>query len=138
MEGLGRVFNVVPEASGVHIPLTHASAVTFVGFEADGSTIATLLESIDGASEQALAVITTAYKAPGIGGTWTKVTQAAASTYDNADDATNDAWLFTVSGTELSDTFNCVEVTVDGGTCIAIIHDLTMQRTPANLPSNVV
>lgn len=138
MEGLGRVFNVVPEASGVHIPLTHASAVTFVGFEADGSTIVTLLESIDGASEQALAVIDTVYKAPGIGGTWTKVTQTAASTYDNADDATNDAWCFTISGAELSDTFNCLEATVDGGTCIAIIHDLTMQRTPANLPSNVV
>ena len=33
-EGLGRVFNVIPAASGVHIPLTNASAVSFVTFEA--------------------------------------------------------------------------------------------------------
>lgn len=135
--GLGRVFNVVPAASGIHIPLTHADAVSFVTFEADGSTIITLTESIDGASEQALAVITKAWKAPGVGGTWTAVTQAAAATFDLADDTVNDAAVITVWGSQLSDGFNCVEATTDGGIIIAITHDLTMKRAPENLPSNV-
>lgn len=138
MEGLGRVFNVVPAASGIHIPLKHATAVSFVTYEDDGSTIITIKESISGASEQNLAVIDLIHKAPGVGGTWTKVTQAAAATYDLSDDTTNDATVITVNAESLSDGYNCVEATVDGGICVAIIHDLVNQRTPANLPRNVV
>lgn len=138
MEGLGRVFNVVPAASGVHIPLTNATAVSFVTYEDDGSTIITIKESISGASEQNLAVIDLVHKAPGVGGTWTKVTQAAAATYDLSDDTTNDATVITVNAESLSAGFNCVEATVDGGICVAIIHDLAHPRTPANLPRNVV
>jgi hypothetical protein len=135
--GLGRIFNVVPAASGVHIPLTHAGAVSFVTYEDDGSTIITIKESIDGASEQNLAVIDLAHKAPGIGGTWTAISQTAAATLDLADDGTNDASVVTIEAAQLSDGFNCVEATVDGGICIAITHDLMMKRKPGNLPSNV-
>lgn len=138
MEGLGRVFNVVPAASGVHIPLKSARAVSFVTYEDDGSTIITIKESVDGASEQNLAVIDLIHKGPGVGGTWTKVTQTAAATYDLSDDTTNDATVITVHAESLSDGFNCVEATVDGGICIAVIHDLVHERTPANLPRNVV
>lgn len=139
MEALGRLFNVVAQASGVHIPLTHASGVTFFVFEDDGSQIATLKESIDGASEQNLAVIDKVYKGPGIGGTWTKVTQTAAATYDNADDGTNDCVAIHVDAAQLSDGYNCVELTNDGGNpVIAVIHDLAVQRDPANLASSVV
>ena len=136
--GLGRILNVVPAASGVHIPLTHADAVTFVTYEDDGSTIITLKQSIDGASEANLAVITKVHKAPGVGGTWTEVTQAAANTYDLSDDTTNDAVAVTVHASQLGDSYNCVEATVDGGICIAIIHDLTQKRKPSRLPRNVV
>jgi hypothetical protein len=138
MEGLGNVFNVVPAASGVHIPLGHAAAVSFVTYEDDGSTIITLKESINGQSEQNLAVISRLHKGPGVGGTWTKVTQAAAATFDLSDDTTNDATVITVEATSLSDGFNCVEATVDGGICVAILHDLAHQRTAENLPRNVV
>jgi hypothetical protein len=136
-EGLGRVFNVVPAASGVHIPLTRAQAVSFVTYEDDGSTILTLKESIDGASEANLAVMTRYHKGPGVGGTWTLVTQAAGATYDLADDTTNDATVVTVRGEQLSAGFNCVEATVDGGICVAIIHDLNEMRAPAKLPTSV-
>ena len=136
-EGLGRVFNVVPAASGVHIPLTRAQAVSFVTYEDDGSTILTLKESIDGASEANLAVMTRYHKGPGVGGTWTLVTQAAGATYDLADDTTNDATVVTVRGEQLSAGFNCVEATVDGGICVAIIHDLNEMRAPAKLPTPV-
>lgn len=138
MEGLGSVFNVVPAASGVHIPLTDASAVSFVTFEDDGSTIITIKESINGASEQNLAVITRVHKGPGIGGTWTLVSQSAAATFDLSDDTTNDAAVLTIRGEQLSAGFNCVEATVDGGICVAIVHHLLSKRDPAKLPSSVV
>lgn len=138
MKGLGAVFNVVPAASGVHIPLTDAEAISFVTYEDDGSTIITLKESVDGANEQNLAVITQVAKGPGVGGTWTEVTQAAAATYDLADDTTNDATVTTVLATQLSAGFNCVEATVDGGICVAILHNLNDQRTPNLLRSSVV
>jgi hypothetical protein len=137
-EGLGRLFNYVAVANGVHIPLTNASGITFFCFEADGSQIVTLKESIDGASEQDLVVITKVYKGPGIGGTWTKVTQAAAATFDLADDATNDCVALYVSAQSLSDGFNCLELTNDAGTGVsAIIHDLHVQRAPERLASSV-
>ncbi|MEV0618548.1 hypothetical protein AB0I81_34835 [Nonomuraea sp. NPDC050404] len=139
MEGLGRLFNVVAQASGVHIPLTNAQGVTFICFEDDGSQVVTLKESINGNSEQNLAVIDKVYKGPGVGGTWTKVTQAAAATYDNVDDTTNDAVVVYVGADQLSDGYNCVELTNDGGNpVIAIVHDMNVQRDPANLARSVV
>lgn len=140
MEGLGRVFNYVAEASGVHIPLTGCSGVTFFCYEADGSQVVTLKESVDGASEQNLAVIDKVYRAPGIGGTWTKVTQAAAATFDNTDNA-SDCIAIYVGADQLSDGFNCVELTTDEASGLgvrAVLHDLTVQRDPANLASSVV
>lgn len=139
MEGLGRLFNYVAMANGVHIPLNRASGVTFFCFEADGSQIVTLKESIDGASEADLVVIDKVYKGPGIGGTWTKVTQVVAATFDLADDTVNDCIALYVGADQLSDGFNCVELTNDAGTGVsAIIHDLTVRRDPARLASSVV
>jgi hypothetical protein len=139
MEGLGRLFNYVPVANGVHIPLTNASGVTFFCFEDDGSQIVTLKESIDGQSEQNLAVIDKLYKGPGVGGTWTKVTQAASHTFDLSDDTTNDCIAIYVSADQLSDGYNCVELTNDAGTGVsAVIHDLAYQRAPELLPKSVV
>lgn len=136
MRGLGRVFNVVAEASGVHIPLHSASAVSFVTFVAAGTNTATIKESIDGASEQALDCDVYPHKGPGVGGTWTAMAEQD-DTLTNAD-STNDAMVFTITGPQLSAGFNCVEVTMDAGTCIAIVHDLVSQRKPANLARNVV
>lgn len=136
MRGLGRVFNVIPAASGVHIPLKDADAISFVTYEDDGSTIATIKESIDGASEQALDCNVYPHKAPGVGGTWTLMAEQD-DTLDLGDDTTNDCMVFTINNTQLSDGYNCVEVTVDGGICIAILHDLKVQRKPANLATNV-
>lgn len=137
MKGLGRVFNAVPAASGVHIPLKHATAVSFITYEDDGTTIATIKESVDGASEQALDCDVYPHKAPGIGGTWTAMAEQD-DTLALGSDTTNDCMVFTVDASQLSDGFNCVEVTVDGGICIALLHDLVVQRKPANLASNVV
>lgn len=138
MKGLGRVFNVVPAASGIHIPLRgRGSAVSFVTFEDDGTTIATIKESISGASEQALDCNVYPHKAPGVGGTWTAMAEQD-DTLALGSDTTNDCMVFTVDAAQLSDGFNCVEVTVDGGILIAIVHDLINPRKPANLKTNVV
>lgn len=137
MKGLGRVFNVVPAASGVHIPLKQGFAVSFVTYEDDGTTIATIKESVNGASEQALDCNVYPHKAPGVGGTWTAMAEQD-DTLALGGDTTNDCMVFTIHNTQLSDGFNCVEVTVDGGICVAIIHDLTPQRKPSNLARNVV
>jgi hypothetical protein len=136
-EFLGRVGNVVVAATGVHIPLTDCNAVTWACFLDAGTQSITLKESIDGASEQNLAVIDRLYKGPGIGGTWTLVTQTAAATFDLTTDATNDCFVFTVGAEQLSAGFNCLEVTQSSGTCVAITHDLKVQRDAAALVTSV-
>lgn len=136
--GLGRVFNVVPAASGVTIPLKDCSAVSFVTFEDDGSTIATItqLDSTGVLSEVALDCDVFPHKAPGVGGTWTAMAEQD-DTLDLGDDTTNDAMCFTVRATSLADGYDGVQVTVDGGICVAILHDLAHQRKPANLATNI-
>lgn len=133
---LGRLFNVVRVADGVAVKLTDASAVTFITYEDDGSTIATMteLDSTGVESEQALDVDFEPYKAPGVGGTWTAMTEQD-DTVDLGDDGTNDAMALTVHASQLSDGYDSVECTVDGGTVVAILHDLTVQRAPENLAS---
>ena len=55
---LGRDFNVIALADTITVPLTRAAAVSFVTFEDDGSTIATIteLDSTAANAEQALAI----------------------------------------------------------------------------------
>ncbi len=138
MEGLGRVFNVVAAASGIHIPMRDCSGVTFVSFLDAGTQTVTLKQSIDGLSETALTIVDTIYKAPGVGGTWTKVTQAVADNFNLTTDATNDSFCLYVSEDDLSDGYNCVEATAGTGILIAILHDLKVRRDPRNLARNVV
>lgn len=135
MEGLGRVFNVVPEASGLHIPLQDAEAITFVGYEDGGATNIAFNESKStaGASEQDLEVVARYWTSNGVGGAWTLRTQTAEDEVDPSDDTAQDGWLVTIRAAELSDGFTHVEATADAGTCFAILHDLTVQRDPANL-----
>lgn len=137
MKGLGRVLNVVAAASGVHIPLTDASAVTYVTFLDAGTQVATIKQSVDGANEAVLDCNVYPHKGPGVGGTWTAMAEQD-DTLDLGTDAVNDAMVFTIDNTQLADDFNCVEVTVSGGICVAILHDLDVQRKPSNLARNVV
>jgi hypothetical protein len=132
--GLGRLFDIVPVASGKHLSFKNCEAITFITYEDDGSTILTLRESKSGADEQLLAVIDLVHKKPGVGGAaWTPVPQAAASAFDLADDTTNDATVTTVRARELTNGFDCVEASVDGGFCVAILHDLNHMGDPATM-----
>ena len=136
---LGSEFNVLTAASGVSIPLTRASTVTFCTFEAAGAVIATITEddSTGTNSEQALDVTFNPHKAPAIGGTFTAMAEQD-STVDLGDDATNDMMVLTVRAEQLSDGYDSVQCTVDVGILTAIITDLAVKRTPANLASNIV
>lgn len=138
-EPVGNIIGVpITVASGVHVPFNGAEAITFFVYAAAGDQGVTLKESIAGASEQNLAVIDTLHKAPGSGGTATKITQTAAATY-TLSDATNDLLWFTVEASELSDTFDSVEVTTTGTSPVtwAVPHGIKVHRTPANLASNI-
>lgn len=139
MKGLGRVFNVVAAASGVGIPLTQATAVSFVTYLDAGSQIATITQRDSNAvlSEIALDCDVYPHKGPGVGGTWTAMAEQD-DTLDLGDDATNDCMVFTIGGNQLAAGYDTVEVTVDGGICVAVLHDLTVQRKPANLARNVL
>ncbi len=133
MEGLGRLFNVIPNASGKHIKLNDAEAVTFVVFEATTATVITMRESIAGASEQLLP-LTRRITCTGNGSDkWVEQTQSSSSTITKTTGATQNAVLVTVTAPQLSAGFDSVECTVGSGQCIAIVHDLAVQRAPAQL-----
>lgn len=152
MDGLGAVFNVIHEGSTVEVPLTQAGAVSFVSFLADGThTLAfTQADSTGVESNADLNIFTISgtegsngvsriFVGPGVGGTWTDVTASAAN--DNTADgatATNDTYVVTVRGTQLSDGYDSVICTASAGTCVAIVHDLKVMRKPANLKSSIV
>jgi len=138
--GLGNVFNIVPTATTVTIPLTRGGSVAFICVDAgSGDQVLTMteLDSTAVNGEQALDVKFNAHNAPDIGGTWTLQADTD-STVANTGGATNDTIYVDVQATQLSDGYDSVQCTVDAGTCIAVIYDLPVKRSPANLKSNIV
>lgn len=149
-DGLGRVFNVVYQASGLDIPLSKAGAVSFISFLDAGSQALTFTQtdSTGVLSEIDLEIFTFGgvaapagpsriHAGPGVGGGWVLKAATADSVYTNAD-ATNDNVVITVRAEQLSDGYDRVQCTAATGTCVAIIHELDVQRKPANLQSSLV
>lgn len=137
MDGLGRVFNVLPVADDVYVSLRDAAAVTFVCVNAAGDTY-TLTEAQDaaGTGAQVLATMADFYVSATVGAAWSKVTHAAASTI--VPTASQDVAVITVGEAELSATFDWVKLTSTGaGLVTAILHDLKVARKPENLPALV-
>lgn len=144
-KGLGNLFNVISKASGKHVSLKDASGVTFVCFEDGGAQNIDIVESIAGASGQTLSTVTELYASNGVGGVFTRETSDANGALGTGDGAIvkKDTELFDcaviyIGADELSDGFDSVEVTVDAGECVAIIHDLNVKRAPQNLPASAV
>lgn len=148
-DGLGRVLNTVYTASGVSVPLSAGTAITFLSFLDAGTQALTFTQTLAGGSSQALTLFTfggTApsngtqskiYASPNQGGTWTLKAPTAAAVYTHAD-ATNDVVAITVRAEQLADGYDSVVCTAATGTCVAIIHDLLVQRKPSNLKSSIV
>ena len=136
---LGADFNVIGSADTITVPLTRATTVSFVSFEDDGTTIITITEvdSTGVESEQALDVTNAPHKGPGVGGTWTAMAEQD-DTLALGTDATNDCMVFSVHASQLSDGYDGVQATTDGGYVVAIITGLAEQSAPASLASNIV
>lgn len=139
MEGLGRVFNVIAVASGVRIPMHDADGIAFVCYEDGGATDLTIDESnaASGGTTQNLATVTRFFTSNGVGGAWSLQTQSAAALVEPSDDTAQDCAVIHVSADELSDGFDYIECTSDGGSVVAILYDLAVQRAPENLPALV-
>lgn len=141
MEGLGRTNNPVLIADGVYVSLQKAGGVQFLCYLAGaaGDTY-TLTEARDaaGTGAQALATISRYYTGDGVTGTWTKRTQANASTVVTAAATSQNGMVLEVEGPELSDGYCYVKLASTGaGLVTANVRDLMVQRAPGNLSSVV-
>lgn len=142
MQGLGRVFDVVHDASGNMFSLKNASAVTFISKASGASSIAVVAAKVFGGST------TTWTTANGFGqtGFWfqnTSTNGTAGWTKQTASWSTNTLTLAGTSGytsavtiytSQFADGYDYIQATgTNTTTVIALLHDLTVQRTPANL-----
>lgn len=130
---LGDAFNVVQVADGVYINLKDAEKVTFIGYKSGGDTY-TITEgtAAGGGSTTALAKVDEVYTSNGVGGVWTKVTQAAGSAYV----ASADCVAITIRADQLTDGKQFVACTsTSTGTVTAIVTRLKVKRAPQNLAS---
>ena len=110
-QGLGRVFDVLHDASGNMVSMKNANAISF------------LVKSSGAAS---LAIVA-AKTFSGSTTTWTTNSVALAGT-------TGYTSVFTIYATQFADGFDYIQATgTNTTTCIALLHDLAVMRTPANL-----
>jgi hypothetical protein len=133
MQGLGRTFNVVPIAAGVGLSLAHASAVTYICTGNDTFTL-TAASTFAGSYATPGNIITQKYTCTSTAGTaaWSAKTTQAAS---NAVTISSGTVAFTIYTSMLTDPTKYLKVAAGGsGLVMAIFHDLTVQRSPANLP----
>ena len=140
-KGLGKGFNYIQLATGVHISLKNASGVTFFCYEDAGAQNAVFKQSIAGASEVALATVNELWASSGVASqVWTRETSDASAALSNnstvikKDTTPFDCMAIYIGADELGDGYDSVECTIDGaGICSAVVHDLTVQRAPENL-----
>lgn len=133
MEALGRVFNVIPVAAGRGISLKDGQAVTFVCTGNDTFTV-TSADSFAGSYGSPGNIITRKYTNSATNGSaaWVAATQAAGDAVTIASGAV----AFEVAGSSLPDGDVYVKCGVGAsGLVTAIVHDLVVQRNPANLPA---
>lgn len=133
---VGRDHNAVIVADGIYVNLKAGESITFYCYKSGGDTY-TVNEgtAAGGGTTAALAKITDYYTSDGVGGVWTKVTQAVGSAVTTVADGV----AITINAEQLSDgkTFiNCASTST--GTVTAVVSKLKTQRTPANLPSLIV
>lgn len=131
MEELGRLWNVVPIAAGVLIPIKDTSGISFVCTGADTFTVKSA--ATYNGTATALAAIGRYYENTATNGSaaWTDsgdITPVSAVTIASG------SLVFYVDESDLPAGAQYVEVTVAAsGLVTAIVGDLKVQRTPANL-----
>ncbi|MDX3759341.1 hypothetical protein [Streptomyces sp. AK02-04a] len=131
MYGLGRVMNVIPIAAGAAFKFRGASAVTFVCTGNDTFTL-TASATFGGSYATPGNIITRKQTCTATNGTaaWAETTQAAS----NAVTIASGTVVFGVLTSQIADPLAYLKVSVGAsGLVTAILHDLTVQRKPANL-----
>lgn len=133
MEALGREFNVIPIAAGVAVSLKQATGVTFVCTGNDTFTITTA-DTFGGSYATPGNILTRKVTNTATNGTaaWAEATQAAS----NAVVIASGTASIHVPADALPDGKAYVKCTASSaGLVTAIVHDLTTQRAPSNLPA---
>lgn len=142
MQGLGRVFDVVHDASGNMVSLKNASAVSFIVKSSGASSLAIVAAKTFGGSTQNWTTANgygqTAYfwQEAAVNGTaqWTKQTATWTTNSVALAATTGYTSVITVYTSQLADTYCYIQATgTNTTTCIALLHDLEVQRTPSNL-----
>lgn len=132
MEGLGREFNLIPTADAKFVNLAHCGGVTFIGVGSDTYTVQSSASASGGAD---LDVVESWHELSAADGSvaWTKHADQVA---DAAVLTSAAACAIYVDGKSLPDGHKYVKCTSSStGLVYAIVHDLDVQRTPANLPA---
>lgn len=134
-EGLGRTFNVLATGDAVEV---NCAGVGWVAFLCTGTDTYTVRESTSaaGAGVQDLAVVTRFYQTTSAAGAavWTKTTQAAAAAC-----SVTTAGIIEIDVKSMSDGFTYLQCNSSAaGLVTPIVHDLTVQRDPRNLPALAV
>lgn len=134
MEGLGKDFNVAPIANGTAINLKAARGVTFICTGNDTFTL-TASATFGGSYTTPGNIISHFYRSTATDGTaaWTKATQSAA---DNIVAGAGGTLAIYVDSNSLPDGIAFVKCThTAAGLVTAILNELDVQRSPANLPA---
>ena len=142
MQGLGRVFDEVHAASGNMFQKRHASSVSFNVKSSGAASLAVVAAKTFGGSTTNW---TTAngfgqtpfwYQEAATNGTaaWTKQTAVWTTNSIALAGTTGYTSILTIYASQLADQYDYIQVTgTNTTTCVALLHDLTVQRTPANL-----
>lgn len=142
MQGLGRVFDVVHDASGNMVSLKNASAVSFIVKSSGAAALAVVAAKTFGGSTQNWTTANgygqTAYfwQEAAVNGTaaWTKQTATWTTNSVALAGTTGYTSVITIYTSQLADTYAYIQATgTNTTTCIALLHDLTVQRVPSNL-----
>ena len=141
-QGLGRVFDVLHDASGNMVSMKNANAISFLVKSSGAASLAIVAAKTFSGSTTTW---TTAngfgqgavfYQQAAVNGTvaWTKQTTTWTTNSVALAGTTGYTSVFTIYATQFADGFDYIQATgTNTTTCIALLHDLAVMRTPANL-----
>lgn len=141
IEGLGRVFDVVHTADTVGINTDQCSAISFIVKASGASSVAvtaakTFAGSYDNfTTANGFGQATRWYQNTSSTGTaaWTKQTAVWTTNSIALAGTTGYVSVFTIFGSQMADGYHYIKATCTNATVVALLHDLTVQRAPANL-----
>lgn len=142
MQGHGRVFDVVHDASGNMFSLKNASAVSFIVKSSGAASLAVVAAKTYGGSTtnwtpaNGFGQTGFFYQNTSTNGTagWTKQTATWTTNSVALAGTTGYTSIFGIYVSQLADGFDYIQVTgTNTTTVIAVLHDLTVSRDPSNL-----